>query len=408
MSDNEINDHTDKAVNVASSTTVSLEFNRSLPSSEDLRKRAKRRMPKFAYDYLVEGCMDDIGLERNRHAIQSISLEPKYLQKFDTADLSVEIFGHRYDAPFGVAPIGLQGLMWPNAPVILAKAAKVHNVPFILSTVSSESMEVIAEVTDGDAWYQLYNPTKESIRQDILKRAKAAGYKNLVILVDVPTFGYRPRDFRNGLSMPPKKNIRNYIEAGLRPQWSLKTLKHGVPTFKNLRPYMEQGVDMKELTDFMNTMVMGDIDFESLKPIRDTWDGNIIVKGIMSESDMQLAIELGADGVIISNHGARQLDACDASVTVTHSLASKYGDQLTLMMDGGLRSGTDLACALASGAQFGFFGRFFMYAVAAMGDEGGQQAMAILKTQLAQTMNQIRCVSVSELPDYLSSMKADG
>ena len=406
MSENEIND--DKAVNNPRSSPASLEFDRRLPSSEDLRKRAKSRMPKFAYEYLVEGCMDDIGLERNRRAIQSITLEPRYLQKYDTADLSVEIFGHRYDAPFGVAPIGLQGLMWPNAPVILAKAAKAHNVPFILSTVSSESMEIIAEVTEGEAWYQLYNPTRENIRKDILKRAKAAGYRNLVILVDVPTFGYRPRDFRNGLSMPPKKNIRNYIQAGLRPQWSLKTLKYGVPTFKNLKPYMEQGVDMKELTEFMNTMVMGDIDFESLKPIRDAWDGKIIVKGIMCDSDMQLAIELGADGVIISNHGARQLDACDASVTVTHALASKYGKQLTVMMDSGLRSGTDLACALASGAKFGFFGRFFMYAVAAMGDEGGQQAMAILKTQLAQTMNQIRCTSVSELPDFLSSMKADG
>ena len=234
MSENEIND--DKAVNNPRSSPASLEFDRRLPSSEDLRKRAKSRMPKFAYEYLVEGCMDDIGLERNRRAIQSITLEPRYLQKYDTADLSVEIFGHRYDAPFGVAPIGLQGLMWPNAPVILAKAAKAHNVPFILSTVSSESMEIIAEVTEGEAWYQLYNPTRENIRKDILKRAKAAGYRNLVILVDVPTFGYRPRDFRNGLSMPPKKNIRNYIQAGLRPQWSLKTLKYGVPTFKNLKP----------------------------------------------------------------------------------------------------------------------------------------------------------------------------
>ena len=168
------------------------------PTVADLKMRAKKRMPQFAYDYLQEGCMDDIALKRNASQFDSVVLEPRYLEAFDKADISTEIYGHRYKAPFGIAPMGLQGLMWPDAPVILAKAAANNNIPFVLSTVSSEALEKIAEVSEGQAWYQLYNPTDENIRDDLLRRLKVSGYKNLVVTVDVPTFGFRPRDIRSG------------------------------------------------------------------------------------------------------------------------------------------------------------------------------------------------------------------
>lgn len=381
---------------------ASLSFNRKLSCAAYLRKKAISRIPKFAYEYLIEGCMDDIGLHRNSQAINSVRLKPKYLQPFDKTDISVELFGHRYDAPFAIAPIGLQGLMWPDAPVILAKAAKQHNIPYVLSTVSSESLERIAEVSEGSAWYQLYNPTETSIRDDMINRLKQHQYKTMMVTVDVPTFGYRPRDFSNGLSMPPKTNLKNFFQVAKRPLWAFNTLLHGIPEFKNLKPYMADDFDMSELTEFMNTMAMGGIDFESLKPIRDQWkDGNLIIKGIMSEQDAEAAIALGADGILVSNHGARQLDAGESPLSPLRKISSKYGDQISIMMDSGLESGSHIACALASGAHFTCLGRFFMYAVAAMGKQGGQQAIAMLKVQLQQVMQQIRCESVEQLPDFL-------
>lgn len=382
------------------SNAENLRFNNAIPSSEDLKKRAKKRMPKFAYDYLIEGCFNDVGLDKNRADIQSTALVPKYLQKYEKTDISATLFGKKYDAPFGVAPVGLQGLMWPNAPVILAKAAKKHNIPYILSTVSSESLEVIAEIAEENAWYQLYNPTDSQIRANILDRVKHAGYKNLVVTVDVPTFGYRPRDMRNGLTMPPKKSLTTWLQVCARPEWALKTLRYGVPDFKNLAPYMDNENKL-ELAAFMNKMAMGSVDLESLKPIRELWQGNLIIKGIMSEADAAMAVELGADGIIVSNHGARQLDYGESSISVVSSIAQKYGDKLNVSMDSGLRSGADLAVGLASGASFGYFGRLFMYAVAALGDEGGSHAMAMLKTQLTQVMSQVRCPDVASMPEFI-------
>lgn len=380
-----------------------LEFDRTLSCSEYLRKKARKNIPKFAYEYLIEGCMDDIGLRRNHHTINALTLEPHYLQPFKGTDLSVELFGHRYDAPFGIAPIGLQGLMWPDAPVILAKAAREHNIPYVLSTVSSESLERIADISQGHAWYQLYNPTDVKIRDHMIARLKSSQYKNMMVTVDVPTFGFRPRDFRNGLAMPPKTSLKNFIQVALKPRWAFNTLKYGIPEFKNLKSYMDDDFDQSELTEFMNKIAMGGIDFESLKPIRDQWkDGNLIIKGVMSEKDAELAVKLGADGILVSNHGARQLDAGNSPISPLRKISEKYGDKIKVMMDSGLQSGSHIACALSSGAQFTFLGRFFMYAVAAKGKQGGQQAIAILKTQLAQVMEQIRCESVAQLPKFLA------
>ena len=380
---------------------MELNINSQYPSVSDLRKRAKFKMPKFAFDYLDGGCNDDINLNKNRTDIQKIELMPNYLSAFDESIIKTELFGHTYDAPFGIAPIGLQGLMWPNSPEILAKAAKEHNIPFILSTVTTSSIESIAEITEGKSWFQLYHPADEKIKNNLLDRAENAGISVLVILADVPTFGFRPRDIKNGLSMPPKMNLNNIIEVIKNPEWTLKTLLYGKPVFKTMMPYIPKGLNFQKLGEFMDITFSGRLNEERIASIRSKWKGTLIIKGIVSEQDTEKAIRLGADGLIISNHGGRQLDAGQSSIVSMTDLAKKYKNQIKIMVDSGLQSGPDIARAMASGAEFTFMGRSFMYGVGALGNEGGNHTISLIKKELLQVMEQLCCEKTSDFKNHL-------
>jgi L-lactate dehydrogenase (cytochrome) len=330
-----------------------------------------------------------------------VELKPLYLTRHSGSDMKTELFGHVYDAPFGIAPIGLQGLIWPNSPEILARAAVKHNIPFILSTVTTSPIERIGELTQGKAWYQLYHPAEDSLRDDIIKRLHAAQYDVLVLLCDVPSFGYRPRDIRNGLAMPPRMTLANILQILGKPEWALKTLVHGQPGFATMKRYMPKGLNMKQLGLYMNKTFSGRLNEDKIKPIRDQWKGKLVLKGVASEEDTGMAIRLGMDGIIVSNHGGRQLDAGQASIKPLTSIAKKYKGQIKVMMDSGIRSGPDVARALASGAEFTFLGRTFMYGVSALGNSGGDHTIAILKTQLQQVMEQICCEKINDFPAHL-------
>ncbi|RZK76146.1 MAG: alpha-hydroxy-acid oxidizing protein, partial [Pedobacter sp.] len=186
---------------------MNLDYNQAYPGIDDLRNKAKSKIPRFAFEYLDGGCNEDINLYRNTSELREIQLKPRYLEGYQGVDMSTTLFGKTYAAPFGVAPVGLQGLIWPNSPNILAKAAHEHNVPFILSTVTTSAIEDIAKITNGDFWYQLYHPAEDRLRDDIIKRLKEVECDVLVILADVPSFGFRPRDIRNGLAMPPRMTL---------------------------------------------------------------------------------------------------------------------------------------------------------------------------------------------------------
>ncbi|WP_088342066.1 alpha-hydroxy acid oxidase [Robiginitalea sediminis] len=376
-------------------------FDPRYPSIEILREKARSRMPGFAFDYLDGGCNEDINMERNTRELREVQLEPRYIRPFEGADTSCELFGQRYDAPFGIAPVGLQGLMWPNSPEILAKAAFAHNIPFILSTVTTMDIERAAKLTEGRAWFQLYNPVEEHVRKDIIRRAADAGCPVLVVLCDVPTFGYRPRDFKNGLALPPKMSVRNILQILGKPGWALQTLRYGQPTFETLKPYTPEGLNLKQLGLFMNKTFSGLLDPEKIKPIRDQWKGKLVLKGVASEWDAEQAVQLGFDGIIVSNHGGRQLDAGEATIRPLTRLVRSYRDKLTVMMDSGLRSGPDVARAMASGADFTFMGRSFMYGVGALGNKGGNHTISMLKTQFRQNMEQLCCERVADLPNHL-------
>ena len=380
---------------------MELKINYKYPSVPDLRARAKRKIPKFAFEYLDGGCNDDVNLKKNTDRIRAVELKPKYLVEYTPPSLKTKLFGHTYDAPFGISPVGLQGLMWPKSPEILARAAFDHNIPFVLSTVTTASIEKIAEITQGNAWFQLYHPSEERVTKDILKRAEAAGCPVLIILADVPSFGYRPRDIRNGLSMPPKMTLTNIINAAKRPHWALQTLIHGQPSFEILKPYMSKNLNLNQLAKFMDATFSGRLDEEKIKKIRDLWKGKLVLKGAESAHDVEKAYQLGLDGVIISNHGGRQVDVGQATIDSLKDIAPLYKDKLTMMMDSGIRGGADVARVMACGADFSFLGRTFMYGVSALGKKGGHHTIAMLKKQLTQVMEQLSCAQIDDLQSKL-------
>lgn len=380
---------------------MELTINPKYPSVTNLRTRAMVKMPKFAFEYLDGGCNEDINIDKNRTDLQKVELMPQYLSKFDRSDTKTELFGHTYDAPFGIAPVGLQGLMWPNAPEILAKAAFAHNIPFVLSTVSTSSIERIAELTEGKSWFQLYHPADEKVKRDLLDRAANAGTDVLVILADVPTFGHRPRDIRNGLAMPPTMSLKNILEVFTKPDWAVQTLIHGQPSFKTMEAYMPKGLNLKKLGEFMDVTFSGRLNEDRIASIRDQWKGKLVIKGVVSEEDVRKAINLGVDGLIVSNHGGRQLDAGQSTIVPMTHLAEKFKGQIKMMVDSGLRGGPDIARAMASGAEFTFMGRSFMYGVGALGKEGGNHTISLMKREFQQVMEQVCCERVEDLPRFL-------
>jgi len=376
-------------------------FSSEYPSIEHLREKARRRMPRFAFEYLEGGCFSEINLRRNTEDIRGLQLKPWYLKDYAGSDMKTELFGRTWDAPFGIAPIGLQGLMWPGATEILAKAAHLHNIPFVLSTVATASIETVAGLTEGNAWFQLYHPREDHLRDKLLDRVAAAGLPVLVILADTPTFAYRPKEIRNGLSIPPKMSLRNVLQMIAHPAWSLGQLAAGAPQFKTMKPYIPEGLNMKHLALFMNQTFSGRLNAAKIAAIRDRWKGKLVIKGIVNPEDADKAIRLGVDGLIVSNHGGRQLDAGQSTIKPLADLAGQFGSRTTIMLDSGVRSGPDVACALATGAKFAFMGRSFMYGVGALGARGGDHTITMLKRQLQQVMEQIACECVGDFPQHL-------
>ena len=370
------------------------------PSIPDLRAKAKKRIPRFAFEYLTGGCNNEVNLAKNTTDIRQVELRPYYLRDFAGINMNTELFGHTYSAPFGISPIGLQGLMWPGATEILASAANDHNIPFILSTVATADIETVADLTEGKAWYQLYHPTDDSLRDKLLDRLKEVNCPVLVILADVPTFGYRPKEIKNGLAIPPKMSISNMLQIIGSPQWAMSTLLHGQPEFKTLKPYLPKGLNLKHLGLFMNKTFDGRLSPDKVKEIRDKWPGKLVLKGVASVEDTQKAVDWGLDGVIVSNHGGRQLDMGESTISSLQDIAPLYSDKIKIMMDSGMRCGPDIANTIACGADFAFLGRAFMYGVAAMGKKGGNQAISILKRELQQVLEQVGCEAAPTLKSH--------
>ncbi len=368
-----------------------MNYDTRYPSIADLKILAKKRIPSFAFDY-VDGAIDDErGKKRNRESFHSIHLTPRYLIDVTHTDISSELFGRRYAIPFGVPPIGLGNMMWPGAEKALAIASQQANIPYVLSSFSTTLMEEIAQAAPDVCWFQLYVPREIWVMKELLSRAKNSGFKVLVVTLDIPVGAKRNRELKNGLKLPFSFTPNIVWQSVIHPRWAIETLLHGAPDFVNVLPYME-GPD-QGLAEFISNFTMAGVSLERLKLIRKLWDGPLVLKGIQYAQNAIDAINIGVDGIIVSNHGGRQLDAAPTSVETLKLLPGQVMNHATIMIDSGVRTGVDVVRAKALGAQFAFSGRSFFYAMGAMGRAGANQAIEIYRDEITRTLQQLGCTS---------------
>ncbi len=378
-----------------------MDLDKRYPSVAVMEAGARKRLPRFAHDFFTGGIGPEVGLRRNREVLDGVKLMPRYLRDANAVDTSHTLFGVRYDVPFGVAPIGLGGIIWPRAAEILAAAAKRHNMPFALSSFASADLEEIAAIAGSHAWFQLYVPVDPEMERSLLDRAKQAGYPVLVITIDVPTGTRRERDLRNGLSVPLRFDLGTLWQIATHPAWALASLSAGVPRLEVIKRYLPDGGRGPITRAVQSKLTVGHVTPERLKAIRDSWPGKLVVKGVLSAEDAERCKTIGVDGMLVSNHGGRQLDAAPAPVEVLSEIKRAAGPDIAILADGGLRSGLDAARLLASGADFVLGGRAFMFAVAALGEKGGDHVMTVLKEELRSSMSQLGCTAVDQLPSAL-------
>ncbi|MCP5152600.1 MAG: alpha-hydroxy-acid oxidizing protein [Ectothiorhodospiraceae bacterium] len=381
---------------------VNSALDRRFPGVDSMQAAARRRIPRFAYDYVAGAIGRDVGLARNRDALDAIAFMPKLLADgADDPDIRCRLLGREYSAPFGVAPVGLVGLVWPRAPEIMAAAARRHDIAFALSNFATADLESIREIGGDNAWFQLYPPNQDAIQASLLRRAHAAGYEVLLVTVDVPMSTRREHDIRNGLSVPPKVDLATLASIATRPRWALETLVHGAPRFRTWEPYLPSGASTATGARLLGRLMDGHITRDQLKRIRDGWPGRMLVKGILDPEEARDCIALGADGLVVSNHGARQLDAAPSSVECLPAIRAAVGPEVTLVADSGARSGLDIARMLAMGADHVLLGRAFCFSLGALGERGPAHLVTVLKAELRGALAQMGCPSIDRLPEFL-------
>ncbi|MDQ0322549.1 L-lactate dehydrogenase (cytochrome) [Pararhizobium capsulatum DSM 1112] len=378
-----------------------VDLQRRFPCVADMEKAAKRRMPRFVHDYLIGGLGREDNVRRNVESLRDVQLMPRYLSDASTPDTAVTLFGRHFAAPFAVAPLGLAGLLWPGCEVPIAGAARGHNVSHVLSTFSNRSIETIRPVAGENGWFQFYPPNDPAMEADMLVRAGKAGYETLVLTVDIPAPTRRERDIRNGLSVPPRLDLATMLQIATHPAWALHVLRHGIPEFENLSPYYPKGASLAASAKFVGRVMQGHITAERTAQIRAAWKGKIFVKGVLDPEEAAAYIALGADGLIVSNHGGRQLDAAPSAVDMLPLIRRKLGPDAVILADGGIRSGLDVARMIALGADMVLIGRPFIFASAAIGHDGADHLIGILKAELKSTMAQLGCATVRDLPASL-------
>lgn len=358
------------------------------PSIADLQYKSRKRIPWVAWQYLETGTGQEKAGPRNREALDQILFSPRFIKGKLNVNLETELFGTRYGLPFGIAPMGLCSLVWPNTEHILAKSANRHQIPYALSTVATATPETVGPLVGNMGWFQLYPPKDPEIRKQMLARAATAGFHTLIITADVPTPGRREESLKAGLTMPPKINLRMLWQGATHPAWSMAFLKHGMPRLKFVESF-SPSKDLKSAANYARFEFRGDLDWEYIKAVRDLWKGPILMKGILHPEDAQMAIEHGMDGIIVSNHGGRQFDGVPAAIDVLPRIVESLGGKVPVIFDSGVRSGLDILRAYALGADFVMIGRPYLYGVSALGDAGADHVTNIFREDLTNCMKQI-------------------
>lgn len=357
----------------------------AIHSYNDARRLARRRLPWMVFDYIDGAAGEGIAEERNLAALRAIELQPRVLVNVKDRDLSMPVFDHAGQAPFGISPMGMCNLSGPGADLMLARMAAKYQVPHGVSTVASTSMERIIEVAEGHAWFQLYFSGDGSGTKKLVDRAKTAGYRTLVMTLDVPEVGRRPRELRRGFKMPFRIGPMQFIDFALHPRWSIASLIAGAPDLAN---FQQDGFTF----DRTESRALADWDF--LKELRDRWDGNLVAKGVTDVDDAKRLKAEGIDAIQVSSHGGRQLDSAPPPILALKRIRAALGDSYPLFYDTGIRSGEDVVKAYAMGANYVFFGRALQFAIAAGGQAGLTQFWQLITDEIGLTLAQMGQVSL--------------
>ncbi|MBQ0805076.1 MAG: alpha-hydroxy-acid oxidizing protein [Sulfitobacter sp.] len=366
------------------------------PELSDLRRRAKRRIPKFVWEYLDSATGAETTKHRNRQSLDRIGFMPSVLHGEFDPDLSTSLFEADFPLPFGIAPIGMSGLIWPDAEGHLARAAARAGLPYCLSTVATQSPEDLAPHIGKDAWFQMYPPRDPDIRTDMLNRARSAGFNGLILTVDVPVASRRERQTRSGLTNPPRLTPRLLAQVAMRPAWAMGIAQRGMPHMRMLDKYKSTSTQGLSSTAHVGYLLRTSPDWDYVKWLRDAWDGPFMIKGVLRPEDATTLETIGADGIWVSNHAGRQFDGAPASIDMLPAI--RAATTLPIIFDSGVETGLDILRALALGADFVMMGRAFHYALAALGPIGVDHLIDTFKKDLIANMGQMGARSLQDLP----------
>jgi (S)-mandelate dehydrogenase len=364
----------------------------------DLRAVAQRRVPHFVFEYVEGGAEDEASLRCNRTSFEALRLVPQTLVDTSSRHLRTEILGRPAAAPLIIGPTGLNGMLHADGDIGLAKAAAHLGIPFTLSTMSTTRLEDVAKQAGGRLWMQLYVMKNRAVAEDIMTRAAAAGYEALVFTSDANVFGSREWDRRSYLA-PGKPTLRARLDALRHPGWLRSVLiAKGIPRFRNIEGFLPPGASSAVGgSTIIPKLFEATITWDDITWIRRFWPRKLLIKGVLSVADAERAAALGCDGIILTNHGGRQLDSCVAPVDVLPEIAAAVGQRLSVIIDGGFRRGTDVIKALSLGAQAAMTGRATLYGLAANGERGVERALEVLTTEMDRAMGQLGINSVANL-----------
>ncbi len=373
-----------------------MDLHTKYPELSDLRRRAKRRIPKFVWEYLDSATGSEATQHRNRQSLDRIGFMPSVLHGEFDPDLSTSLFGADFPLPFGIAPIGMSGLMWPDAEGHLARAAARAGIPYCLSTVATQSPEDLAPHVGENAWFQMYPPRDPDIRTDMLNRAKTAGFNGLILTVDVPVASRRERQTRSGLTNPPRLTPRLLAQVAMRPGWAAGMARRGMPHMRMLDKYKSTSTEGLSSTAHVGYLLRTSPDWDYVKWLRDAWDGPLMIKGVLRPEDATALEGIGADGIWVSNHAGRQFDGAPASIDMLPAI--RAATTLPIIFDSGIETGLDILRARALGADFVMMGRAFHYALAALGPQGIDHLIDIFIKDMGANMGQLGAKSLGDLP----------
>ena len=368
----------------------------------ELREAARRSVPGFVFEYVEGGAEDEATLCANRAAIAALRFVPPTLLDTQGRSLATELLGAPCGAPIAIAPTGLNGMLHLQGDIALARAAAAFGIPYALSTLSTTLLEDVAKQAGGRLWMQLYVMRNRAIAEDIMRRAAASGYEALLFTNDANVFGNREWDKRN-YRRPGRPNLRATLDTLRHPRWlSQVLLRGGVPRFRNLETFLPPGaVSAVGGSTIIPQMFAPTITWDDIAWVRDHWPRTLFIKGVLTVEDARRAARLGCDGIVLSNHGGRQLDYCVAPIEVLADVAAAVGDQLTILIDSGIRRGTDIAKALALGADAVMIGRATLYGLAAAGEAGARRALEMLTIELERVLGQLGCRTPRDLGPHL-------